>query len=105
MTEFTSICPESVQRANRDLECRLSHMSETVTLRRYKLAKILVATIIVGGLTAFGILEGADPTVVAPLGILSIALLNGIEVAELASAYAEVRNVADGSSDGGDSSS
>ena len=96
-----TLCPESVRRANRDLANRLDNMSEEVTLRRYKFAKILIATLIVGGLTAYGISEGADPTVAVSLAVPSIALLNGIEVAELASAYAESRNVSEGR--GGDS--
>jgi len=97
-TETTTLCPESVRQANRDLASRLDNMSEEITLRRYKLAKILVATLIVGGLTAYGISEGADPTVAVSLAIPSIALLNGIELAELAAAYAEARKL---TSDGG----
>lgn len=85
------ICPEEVRAANQQLDRRLATMSKDVTLRRWKIIKITLATTLVGALSTFGILQGADATIATLLAIVTIALLNGIEVAELISAYAQVQ--------------
>lgn len=73
-----------------------------MNLKTWKLIKALLVSLGVFGVSVFSILQGADPTVTAVVAIATVALLNGIEAAELAAAMAEVQAGRGGStSDGG----
>ena len=67
-------------------------------LRMLKLVKILRSIIVnagIIGITVYGLFVGADPTVVGALGLLTLGLYNGIEIADyqaLARAVVEVSN-------------
>jgi hypothetical protein len=65
-------------------------------LKMLKGLKILRAIVVNAGLiavTLFSIFKGADPTVVGSLGVLSLGLYNGIEIADYISLIQAVREV------------
>jgi hypothetical protein len=62
-----------------------------MNLRKWKLARAVFVTVAVFVFTTFAISEGAEPTTTGVLALLLVALLNGIDLAELMSVWAEVR--------------
>lgn len=65
-------------------------------LKMLKGLKILRAIIVNAGLiaiTIFSIFKGADPTIVGALGVLSLGLYNGIEIADYISLIQAAREV------------
>ena len=86
---------------------RAYHRGGEQKLRMAQKLRILRAIVVnVGliGITVFALSEGADPTLVGTSGILSLALYNGVEVADyiaLMQAMSEVKAGAGGDSGGG----
>jgi len=76
-----------------------------MNLKRWKLLKAGISTVAVLLFSGFAIVEGAEPTTTVLVALLVVAALNGIDVAELLSVWAEVRTEQardDGDDGGGD---
>ncbi len=82
--------PEDVCDLNIRLDQRLRRVS-SMNLKTWKLLKAGVSTVAVLLFSAWSIAEGADPTTTGLVALLVVAALNGIDVAELLSVWAEVR--------------
>lgn len=82
--------PKDVCAYNIRLDQRLRRVS-TMNLKRWKLLKAGVSTVAVLLFSAWSIAEGAEPTTTGLVALLVVAALNGIDVAELLSVWAEVR--------------
>jgi hypothetical protein len=82
--------PEDVCAYNIRLDQRLRKVS-TMNLKRWKLLKAAISTVAVLLFAAFAIVEGAEPTTTGLVALLVVAALNGIDIAELLSVWAEVR--------------
>jgi len=82
--------PQDVCDHNIRLDQRLRRVSD-MNLKRWKLLKAGISTVSVLVFSAFAIAEGADPTSTGLVALLVVAALNGIDVAELLSVWAEVR--------------
>jgi hypothetical protein len=82
--------PEDVCAYNIRLDQRLRRVS-TMNLKRWKLLKAAISTVAVLLFAAFAIVEGAEPTTTGLVALLVVAALNGIDIAELLSVWAEVR--------------
>jgi hypothetical protein len=85
------LIPEPVRAYNIRLDSALRTYSPTVNLRKWKLARGLVVTVAVVAFATFAILRGAEPTTTALFALVLVALLNGIDLAELVSVWAEIR--------------
>jgi hypothetical protein len=90
-TKRPHIVPEPVRKFNVRLDRALRDLSPNVNLRKWKLARGLVVTVAVVAFATFAILRGAEPTTTALFALVLVALLNGIDLAELVSVWAEVR--------------
>lgn len=69
-------------------------------IQKIKAIRMLTVNLIVGLLAGFAILEGGDPTVIGPTAIVTLGLLNGIELSEWLAAkqaLAEIHGGNDGS--------
>ncbi|MFW5978295.1 MAG: hypothetical protein ACOCP2_03575 [Halohasta sp.] len=64
----------------------ISHMS----VKRWKIAKALVATTMIIAFAGFAIEQGADPTTTAWLALATAALINGIEMSELVAVWSDI---------------
>lgn len=73
----THYCPKEVTDYNVVLAGVLP-----MSLKRWKLLKATVTNTIVAVVALAAILEGADPTVVGSLALISLATLNGVELSE-----------------------
>jgi len=82
--------PQDVCDHNIRLDQRLRRVSD-MNLKRWKLLKAAISTVAVLVFSGFAIAEGADPTTTGLVALLVVAALNGIDVAELLSVWAEVR--------------
>lgn len=90
MSPQQSRVPDAVCDYNIRLDQRL-RSSTNMNLKRWKLLKAGISTVAVLVFSAFAILEGADPTTTGLVALLVVAALNGIDLAELLSVWAEVR--------------
>lgn len=90
-TKAPTLIPTAQTRANLDLAMRLASRYENMDLKTYKALKIGVLSVSVIGYAVFSVQQGADPNVVFTGTVLLLAILNGVEVTELASAWIEVR--------------
>jgi hypothetical protein len=65
-------------------------------LRQLKVLRSIIVNLGIIGVTLFSLLEtSADPTLISGLGLLTLGLYNGVEVADyaaLAQAFAEVKS-------------
>jgi len=92
------LVPEAVCVWNIQLDRRLRPYS--VNLTKWKLIRAVIVTVAVMGFSVFAISEGAEPTTTALLALLLVGLLNGIDLAELVSVWAEIQlNGQDGQND------
>jgi predicted anti-sigma-YlaC factor YlaD len=82
--------PKDVCDYNIRLDQQLRRVSD-MNLKRWKLLKAGISTVAVLVFSGFAISEGADPTSTGLVALLVVAALNGIDVAELLSVWAEVR--------------
>jgi hypothetical protein len=82
--------PADVTAANRTLDTRLRRIAH-MDLRRWKLIRNTVLSIAIFGFAAWAIMEGAPTGPTALFALLIVATLNGIDMAELAAVYAEVK--------------
>jgi len=82
--------PQDVCDYNIRLDQRLRSAS-TMNLKQWKLLKAAISTVAVLLFSAFAIVEGAEPTTTGLVALLVVAALNGIDIAELLSVWAEVR--------------
>jgi hypothetical protein len=86
-----TLVPQAVRRWNIRLDACLRHHWDNVNLRKWKLARAGVVTVAVFAFATYAIAEGAEPTTTALFALVMVALLNGIDLAELLSVWAEVR--------------
>lgn len=82
-------CPSDVTRQNLQLHCSLQKRVN-MTFKKWKSIRIGLTTLGVFLLAVFSVENGADPGQVFWGSILLIALLNGIDVAEMLAVYLEV---------------
>ena len=82
-------CPSDVTEQNLQLHCSLQKRFN-MTFKKWKSIRIGLTTLGVFFLAVFSVENGADPGQVFWGSILLIALLNGIDVAEMLAVYLEV---------------
>jgi|APHM01.1.fsa_nt_gi hypothetical protein len=71
-------------------------------LKTLKIVRSIIVNLGIIGVSAYSLLEGADPTWVGIVGIVTLGLYNGVEVADyaaLAQAFVEAK---DSNNDGGE---
>jgi len=73
--------------------------------KKLRIIRSIVVNLGMIGITVFALTEGADPTIVGGGGLLSIALYNGVEVADYIALMQAISEVQAPAESGGDSGS
>jgi hypothetical protein len=60
-----------------------------MSVRKWKAAKAIIATVAIVAFAGFAIGEGADETTTTWLALATVALINGFELSELLAVYVE----------------
>lgn len=84
-------CPASAVEHNRQF-IRVIPMD----VKKWKAAKAGLVSLFVVVIAGYAIASGADPTTTGRLALLTLALVNGLELGELLAVWAEARAADDG---------
>ena len=77
-----SATDESVAQFNEQLDAYLQGIA-LMGIKQWKAVKSLIFAILVAALSAFAIMQGADPTTTATLALMILGVLGGVEFSEL----------------------
>jgi hypothetical protein len=90
-------CPTDVVDGNRRLDSQLHERWPSMDLQKFKTLKTIVVSLGVAAVAGLSIAEGGEPTTVGLASVITIALVAGVELGELAAAAEAVRS--DGADD------